>query len=294
MRKYVCSDELFDGGGREVIPDGVSSPMRAFTRVEGAPICVRAGHGARVADADDNDYIRRGLDSVAARYLPHPFIERVTSANVSSVSRHFLAISLGFPYAISGAQLEVMQGFIGRNAAPDPLFECSAAVAIFLAWDEVGGNRAMLQHGMAGLQYIMNTQENFHGNLLKRDLEKILGEEVRPDFSLTGGYLNQLREQFANADHVQRCAAFVAFERHAEYVITALWSRLSALYGLHKSEFPYFDVHIGDEDPGEFYHVVMTEALIEKLVGDRLAEFLPAFERYFRTHIQWSTSISAS
>ena len=41
----------------QVIPGGVNSPVRAFAAVGGAPIFLSRGAGARVWDADDNEYI---------------------------------------------------------------------------------------------------------------------------------------------------------------------------------------------------------------------------------------------
>jgi glutamate-1-semialdehyde 2,1-aminomutase len=40
-----------------VIPGGVNSPVRAFGAVGGTPVVIARGHGARVYDADGNEYI---------------------------------------------------------------------------------------------------------------------------------------------------------------------------------------------------------------------------------------------
>jgi glutamate-1-semialdehyde 2,1-aminomutase len=50
------SDELF-GRAREVIPGGVSSPVRAFKAVGGRPPFVARAAGARVVDEDGNVYV---------------------------------------------------------------------------------------------------------------------------------------------------------------------------------------------------------------------------------------------
>ena len=42
---------------REVFPGGVSSPVRAFGGVGGEPFVVARGAGARIWDADDNEYL---------------------------------------------------------------------------------------------------------------------------------------------------------------------------------------------------------------------------------------------
>ena len=42
---------------RELFPGGVNSPVRAFSGVGGEPFVVARGLGARIWDADDNEYI---------------------------------------------------------------------------------------------------------------------------------------------------------------------------------------------------------------------------------------------
>ncbi|MEM7808394.1 MAG: hypothetical protein AAF561_09810, partial [Planctomycetota bacterium] len=41
----------------EVLPGGVSSPVRAFGAVGGTPVFVRCGAGCRVEDVDGNVYV---------------------------------------------------------------------------------------------------------------------------------------------------------------------------------------------------------------------------------------------
>jgi glutamate-1-semialdehyde 2,1-aminomutase len=50
------SDELFERA-RRVIPGGVNSPVRAFRAVGGTPPFIVRGEGARVFDADGNEYL---------------------------------------------------------------------------------------------------------------------------------------------------------------------------------------------------------------------------------------------
>ena len=42
---------------RELLPGGVNSPVRAFTGVGGEPFVAARGEGARIWDADGNEYI---------------------------------------------------------------------------------------------------------------------------------------------------------------------------------------------------------------------------------------------
>ena len=56
MGRYDRSQEIFTRGSK-VIPGGVNSPVRAFRSVGGDPIVFSRGKGARVWDADDNEYV---------------------------------------------------------------------------------------------------------------------------------------------------------------------------------------------------------------------------------------------
>src|SRR6516162_9683702 len=42
---------------RQVMPGGVSSPVRAFKAVGGTPVFIREGEGPRITDIDGNTYI---------------------------------------------------------------------------------------------------------------------------------------------------------------------------------------------------------------------------------------------
>ena len=50
------SDELFDEA-LELLPGGVSSPVRAFRAVGGSPLFIERGEGAYLVDVDGNRYV---------------------------------------------------------------------------------------------------------------------------------------------------------------------------------------------------------------------------------------------
>ena len=77
---------------RQLMPGGVSSPVRAFKAVGGTPVFIREGSGAMVKDVDGNIYI----DYVASY---GPLIaghtnERVVAALSKAIGR---GTSFGFP-----------------------------------------------------------------------------------------------------------------------------------------------------------------------------------------------------
>lgn len=54
--KRTNSEKLFEAA-KEMFPGGVSSPVRAFKSVLGAPLFMKQGKGSRVWDEDDNEFI---------------------------------------------------------------------------------------------------------------------------------------------------------------------------------------------------------------------------------------------
>ncbi|HLY53089.1 MAG TPA: aminotransferase class III-fold pyridoxal phosphate-dependent enzyme, partial [Steroidobacteraceae bacterium] len=56
MRAAERSARLFERACR-AIPGGVSSPVRAFRAVDGTPLFITRGAGARVTDADGRTYL---------------------------------------------------------------------------------------------------------------------------------------------------------------------------------------------------------------------------------------------
>jgi glutamate-1-semialdehyde 2,1-aminomutase len=55
-RRYTKSSKLFQRA-QQVLVGGVNSPVRAFTSVGASPLFITGARGARIIDADGNDYI---------------------------------------------------------------------------------------------------------------------------------------------------------------------------------------------------------------------------------------------
>ena len=56
MSRYSESAKLFEKA-KTLMPGGVNSPVRAFNSVEGEPIFIKKGKGAKIWDEDGNEYI---------------------------------------------------------------------------------------------------------------------------------------------------------------------------------------------------------------------------------------------
>ena len=105
-RSTVNSQAAFDKA-RQVMPGGVSSPVRAFTGVGGSPVFVREGDGCIVTDVDGNRYI----DYVASY---GPLIaghanERVVAALSKAIGR---GTSFGMPTEYEAQLATVVTGAI--------------------------------------------------------------------------------------------------------------------------------------------------------------------------------------
>src|SRR5918998_605022 len=90
--RNTANSEAAFAKARQVMPGGVSSPVRAFTGVGGTPVFIREGEGCVVTDLDGNKYI----DYVASY---GPLIaghanERVVAALSKAIGR---GTSFGFP-----------------------------------------------------------------------------------------------------------------------------------------------------------------------------------------------------
>src|SRR5688572_16620994 len=55
--RSIANSETAHQKARQVMPGGVSSPVRAFKAVGGTPIFIKEGDGCRLTDIDGNTYI---------------------------------------------------------------------------------------------------------------------------------------------------------------------------------------------------------------------------------------------
>ncbi|EKD91591.1 MAG: hypothetical protein ACD_29C00478G0006 [uncultured bacterium] len=234
------------------------------------------------------------LEAIIDRDYPvHPFYEIPDNADFSRILANFLALSQAFPYLQSASQHKLIFDSIEHNKDVPEHVELTSVVGNFLCWDEMGGFYLMLASGLKGLPRILETRR-FHANLLKKDLKAIFNDEIKPEYSdVTRDYLKRLHDGLSNLDPVLRVAQMVAFETHANRMISALWDSLAKNYPVEKNKLSYFYTHVGGEDPAEVYHVEMTSKLVEKLVPeDRQTEFEEAFKKAYAINYDWCKSLT--
>lgn len=224
---------------------------------------------------------------------PHPLSHGVTPENLESLLRNYFAMSQAFPLIQAGACKDLIFQSMAEGSDIGPEIEMTTVVGAFLTWDETGGYYLSLGRGRDSLPEILETDKYFHSNLLRADLKRIGNIDPRPSYSVaTIDYLKQLSADLSSADHVHRCAAMVAFEMHAESMISALWGSLSEIVNIPKDELVYFKVHVGGDDPAEEYHKQMTQKMIACLVPtDREQDYCRSFENCYKLHTDWCQAI---
>lgn len=225
----------------------------------------------------------------------HPF-GHIDQPDIEDMMANYLAMSQAFPYLQAGSQKDLFYGYLASGKPIDRDLEVTTIVGNFLSWDETGGLHALLRKKMAGVSDILNTDVNFHSNILQRDLDTIFGHSVIPKYSEnTRLYLEELLENLSSADAVERCATMVSFEIHANQMITSLWGTLITTFpDFSKSDLRYFFMHVGGDDPAEKYHVEMTEKMISIIVDteEKQRKFINHFEKMYRLHINWCAAIA--
>lgn len=237
--------------------------------------------------------VRRELDQlVESRYPAHAFASEVGKHNVRDVMERYYAMSQAFPFLQAGASKDLVFRRLDEGQAIDTAIEITTAVGAFLVADETGIN-AVLAKGIQSLPEILDTNGNFHANLLRSDLRRLFRTEVSPNYDAeTRIYLKRLFEGLASSDTVERCAEMVAFESHAGRMIEALWGSLAHLFpDVEKDELEYFRVHVG-ENGAEPFHQEMTARMIERLVQTSdLNRFFGAFDDAYRRNCEWCAAI---
>jgi len=237
----------------------------------------------------------RYLKDIASEICPeHPFERPVPNERLESMLSQYQAMSQAFPHLQAGSQKELFDYFVSKHGKIPVDVEVTTAVGAFLFADETGVLHA-LRDGISGLPSILDTR-GFHANLLEDDIEQIIGRKIGPAYTpQTAKYLEQLFKGLSNPDRVSRVAMMVAFETHAERMITGLWEAVSRLTNVAKDKLSYFRTHVGGDNPAEAYHVQTTTDMIAKLVRpDEREAFLAAFKEAYTLNVSWCRAIATS
>lgn len=182
--------------------------------------------------------MHNAVDDTIARAFPvHPFEKPLPKEGFNPLLAEYLGMSVAFPYLQAGAQKDIIFHHIRTGTDVSLDAEITLAVSAFLAWDETGGNYRLLKMGMEGLPGVLETRRHFHSALLRDDIRKILGHDVKAAFSpATRDYLGALYEGLASANPITRVAYMVSFESHAERMIMGLWNRIAETFPVQKDD----------------------------------------------------------
>lgn len=142
------STDLF-ARGRQVLPDGVSSPMRAFAQVGGRPIVAASAKGARITDADGNVYTDF-LSAFGALFLGHAHDEVVAAVTEQAAKGTVYGLSTELEYALA-------EKIVGSTPSLDKLrFVCSGTEAVMTA------TRIARSH--TGRALLLKFRGSYHGH----------------------------------------------------------------------------------------------------------------------------------
>lgn len=143
------SEELF-AQACTVMPGGVSSPVRAFGRVGGAPVFAASGRGSRITDVDGRQYLDlvNSWGPLIAGYS-HPAIVAAVQAEVAR------ATSFGAPCEV---ELQLAQKVVERMAGAIERirFTCSGTEAVMTA--------ARIARGATGRPLLVKFVGCYHGH----------------------------------------------------------------------------------------------------------------------------------
>jgi hypothetical protein len=260
----------------------------------------RGSFGMSVSFKKGSDYARTFSTikeelkaSVSEKYSIHPFTDGLDRGNALPVMKKYLAMSEAFPYIQAGAYNRLIMSAIRRNSPISSKIEKTFVVGSFLSWDETGGNYLIRKEGIAALPKILDTKKHFHAAYLKTDLKYIWGSDIKPDYCPdTREYLVTLGHKLGSSNHLERCATMVAFEMHAGQMIEALWKSLCKTMWIEPDKLQYFKMHVGGDDPGEEYHIELTQKLIDSFVpGSKRAEFIFWFDQAYLLNIEWCKAL---
>lgn len=148
MNEFGKSKELFQRGVK-LIPDGVSSPMRAFRLVDGEPVCIASAKGARIIDVDGNEYADY-LCSFGATLVGHAD-ERITQAIHDQLKK-------GTVYGLtSELEYQVAERIVRSSADIDQVrFVCSGSEAVMTA--------VRIARAHTGRKIIVKFVGSYHGH----------------------------------------------------------------------------------------------------------------------------------
>src|SRR3989440_1057681 len=149
MSRSTLNSQAAFAKAQEVMPGGVSSPVRAFKAVGGTPVFIKEGEGCRVTDIDGNSYVDF-VGSYGPLIAGHAN-ERVIAALSKQIGR---GSSFGAP-----TELETQLATMVVSAVP------SAEMVRFVnSGTEAGMSALRLARAATGADKIIKCIGGYHGH----------------------------------------------------------------------------------------------------------------------------------
>lgn len=233
---------------------------------------------------------------ILERFPVHPFSLGVNKENFFDLMSQYVAMSVAFPYIQAGAIHNSYRLSMQKHGKINNNVRTTAAVGAFLVWDEFGGHELVLSQGPEALPKLIQADHNFHSALLIQDVGNLMEsnfEEVVPN-DLTSKYLDRLLMGLSDPDSNNNVAHMLAFERHANAMITSLFDSIKRLFGANKAaQLPYFSAHVGCESKGEAVHVATTGAMIDNLIPEsKETEFIERCLAAYELNYEWCSDLT--
>ncbi|WP_457637023.1 glutamate-1-semialdehyde 2,1-aminomutase [Oceanithermus sp.] len=142
------SQELFKRA-RNLLPGGVSSPVRAFGSVGGTPLFLVRGEGSRVWDADGNQYVDY-VGSWGPMILGHARPEVIEAVRETAAS----GLGFGAPHPLE----------VELAATVQRVYPAMERLRFVSSGTEATMSALRLARGYTGRDYILKFRGNYHGH----------------------------------------------------------------------------------------------------------------------------------
>lgn len=210
---------LFDIG-KIYIPDGVSSPMRAFAQVGGNPICMSHGRGAELYDVDNNKYIDflNGFGAVLLGHAPDSVVEAISKQAAK-----------GTIYGFSTEmEYRVAERIVNSTPVVEQVrFVCSGTEAVMTA--------VRIARAHTGRSLIVKFVGSYHGHsdvLLATPANLDAGEEKTKGVSR--GITEQLNREVLLCEYNDVDALNDIFQKHGDKIAAVLVEPIATNMGFVK------------------------------------------------------------
>ena len=226
-----------------------------------------------------NWYLEKIIDK---KFDAHPFSKITKDSDLKEIFKNYYQMSFAFPYLQA-----VSLGTFLNHQISNRQKAILAKTALYLTNDEFGIH-AKLQKGINDPKSLINIDWD-HATLFLKDVA-MSAEECESNHQATKVYLQKLGNKLNSKNLLEIVAMMIAFEYHADNMIRALYTSLKNLN--FKSPYRYFDLHVGEEDPAEDVHKMVTANLINEFVNEgNKQEFLVYLIKGYKLNHEWGNSL---